>query len=356
MVAFKDERLARLWDILVESCPELGRCNLPHMFDSEMKALGEARVASNADMKCIRVFCGLAVMSRMFFLINEDQQNQLIKRLREHCRRYSNVDAHLDQLMATIFEMQVATRFAYSGMSPTFIQPSNRSKRPDILIEDRGILIECKNLAPKDFETSHVDGMCATMRKQSRKAVGQFQSYDPENQFEHLVLFHLPPAPRGFFTGHDMGERVNLSLAASGSEDTGFSGRPGPLMALLVETSFTPMYGRPGAARESMDYWHIPSPDSGKHMRVSRLFWDLFMAMHVCPFEGFQYPIRVSQAYLQGRSMSERKEMRFKRAMKYWQDWNVRTGSRFGAHEVPPCLAIPSQAQLDEMQRVGQRD
>ena len=261
--------------------------------------LGSQGLLEHTEMVAIRIMAGPAVISRTFFTINEQSRLRIIARLTSHFKQRRD-DKHL---MGTVFEMQVACRLANAGMDFEFLKEVKGKKQPDLKVDEFDLLLECKNLAPKDFTVTHVHGMCAQMRKHARKAASQFYSVDPAKELNHLVIFHLPPDPRGFFTGKGLDAHVNLSLAASGSEDQGSSGRPGPIAALLVGSSLSKLYDRPGPFREPAEYWHHFSPLSLRNASISRFVWQLFMCMNVCPYEGYSRPILMSDSYLHNQSL-----------------------------------------------------
>lgn len=316
----------------------LAEIDLPGAWDREMLALAKSGAFADDNMTAIRILTGLAVLSRDFFHLSINEQDALIQRLKSDCE----ANANLNELMGTAFELQVYSRLARAGMAPEFIRPRKKRKSPDILVPGYQLLIECKNLSPKDLRKTHINRMCVDMRQHTNNARLQFGGYDERGDFRNLVVFHLPSDPRGFFTGKEMGERVNVFLAASGSADSGYLGTPGPTAVLLVESSLSRLYDRPAPLREPMEYWHVPGPPLGDDPTLSRFTWQLFMSMKVCPFEGFSKPMLAMNNFLYGQSAPDLRAMEPELAISYWRAWNERTGNRFSEFEIPPLPCFPS--------------
>lgn len=335
--SFDDPQFDRLWRKLVDFCPQLEDLSLPEQWEQEFTALIDGVKTADRRMVAIRILAGLGVISRRIFELQPDEQTAVF----EHFAQHFSKNVQLSGLPSVVFEMQVYCRLAMAEMRPKFIPRKRKRKTPDIWVPPYNMLIECKNLSPQDFIKASVQKMCQDIRKHSRKARDQFLESDTDKSAKHLVIMHLPPDLKGFFSGKPMGERIRVLLAATLSDDDGYEGTPGEINALFVETSLSKLYDRHTPVGQPTEYWHVPLPPTHLEATHLRFLWKLFISMQVCPFEGYASPIRLLDLYLRGQSAGDLALMDAEIAMQYWRRWNDDTGGRFSEFELPPLPAFP---------------
>lgn len=341
-----------VWRNILQECEWLEESTMLEDFDREIQILNVERRMSSTEMLAVRFVLGLAVISTFFDQLKNHHQEAMIKRFARLGRTHRAPDRDRGALASCMFEVQVFGRLAAAGFDPVFIPENAYKKTPDIVVESHRVLIECKDLKPREVGAGTLNSICSALREHSLRAVDQFRAHDDTDLYHHALAVHLPPHSQGVLSKHGIQRWASVYDSAFGGIYSGATNRRRLLTGFLVESAFWPLYGRYWRGAGPNDHWHPTAPFFANS--IAPFIWELFMSMQVCPYEGFAYPSYRAATCAQGVSKEVLERYPHRRA-RYYYDLHFRRRSpevKRGWREIPPHPMLPSVEQLESCQIV----